>query len=42
MVLYSNGGRFHEAYIDNKDTPFRMEMAAEMVKYGVKAGWNTV
>jgi len=31
------GGRFHEAYIDNKDIPSRIEMAAEMVKYGVKA-----
>ncbi|PIU29299.1 MAG: xylose isomerase [Candidatus Hydromicrobium americanum] len=31
------GGRFHEAYVDNKDIPQRLEMAADMAKYGVKA-----
>lgn len=31
------GGRFHEAYVDNKDIPQRLEMAVEMAKYGVQA-----
>jgi xylose isomerase len=31
------GGRFHDSYIENKDIPSRIEMAAEMAKYGVKA-----
>jgi len=31
------GGRFHEAYVDNKDIPQRIEIAAEMAKYGIKA-----
>ena len=31
------GGRFHEAYIDNKDISQRLEMAADMAKYGVRA-----
>ncbi len=31
------GGRFHEAYVDNKDISQRLEMAADMAKCGVKA-----
>ena len=31
------GGRFHEAFVLNKDIPQRLEMAKEMAKYGVKA-----
>lgn len=31
------GGRFHEAYIPNKTIAERIEMAAEMKKFGVKA-----
>jgi len=31
------GGRFHEAYVDNKDISQRLEMAADMAKYRVKA-----
>lgn len=30
------GGRFHEPYVEQKDIPARIEMAAEMAKYGVK------
>ncbi len=32
-----SGGRFHEAYVENKDIPQKIEMAYEMAKYGVKA-----
>ncbi|MCL4378177.1 MAG: TIM barrel protein [Actinobacteria bacterium] len=32
-----SGGRFHEAYLENKNIPQRLEMAYEMSKYGVKA-----
>ena len=28
-------GRFHEAYVDNKDIPDRLEMACGLAKYGV-------
>ncbi len=31
------GGRFHESYVPFKDMPEKIEMAAEMAKYGVKA-----
>jgi len=31
------GGRFHDAYVESKDIPQRIEMAAEMAKFGVKA-----
>src|SRR3990170_670534 len=31
------GGRFHEAYVGNKNIPQRLEIAADMAKYGVKA-----
>jgi xylose isomerase len=31
------GGRFHEAYVRNKDIPERLEMAASFAKYGIKA-----
>lgn len=31
------GGRFHESYVPFKDIPEKIEMAAEMAKYGVKA-----
>jgi len=31
------GGRFHEAYVENKGITQRIEMAAEMAKYGVQA-----
>jgi len=31
------GGRFHEAYVPSKSIAERIEMAAEMAKYGVKA-----
>ena len=31
------GGRFHETYVDNKNISQRLEMAAAMTKYGVKA-----
>lgn len=31
------GGRFHEAYVPNKTIAERIEMAADMVKYGVRA-----
>jgi xylose isomerase len=31
------GGRFHDAYTEPKSIPERIEMAAEMAKYGVKA-----
>lgn len=31
------GGRFHEAYIEGKDIPQRLEMAASMAKFGIKA-----
>lgn len=31
------GGRFHEAYVPNKSISERIEMAADMAKYGVKA-----
>ena len=31
------GGRFHEAYTKGKDIPEKLEMAADMAKYGVKA-----
>ncbi len=31
------GGRFHEAYTEGKDIPEKLEMAAGMSKYGVKA-----
>ncbi len=31
------GGRFHEAYVPSKTIAERIEMAAEMAKYGVKA-----
>jgi len=30
------GGRFHEPYVEQKSIPERIEMAAEMAKYGVK------
>ena len=32
-----SGGRFHEAYVESKDIPQKIEMAYEMAKYGVKA-----
>lgn len=31
------GGRFHDAYVDKKDIPERLEMAASFTKYGIKA-----
>jgi xylose isomerase len=31
------GGRFHDAYVENKNIPQRIEIAAEMAKFGVKA-----
>ncbi len=31
------GGRFHEAYVPDKSIPERIEMAADMAKFGVKA-----
>ena len=31
------GGRFHEAYVPNKTIAERIEMAADMSKYGVRA-----
>lgn len=31
------GGRFHDAYTEPKSIPERIEMAAEMAKFGVKA-----
>jgi xylose isomerase len=31
-----SGGRFHDAYVDPKSVAERLEMAAEMAKYGVK------
>ena len=30
------GGRFHDAYIESSSVPERIEMAAEMARYGVK------
>jgi xylose isomerase len=29
------GGRFHEAYVDSKDVAERIEMAADLAKYGI-------
>jgi xylose isomerase len=30
------GGRFHEAYVDPKTVPERLEMAAELAQYGIR------
>lgn len=31
-----SGGRFHDAYVENKDIPERLEIATSLAKYGVK------